>query len=96
MESLSPIIKWFNRLNYEVVEKGFHSAKIIVFVEGFDPENIIIRAKDKYIYVYASDDNGETYSMTCRLWFRITKIKKTIKNGILTLELKGARLFWII
>lgn len=95
MESLSPIIKWFNRLNYEVVEKGFHSAKIIVFVEGFDPENIIVRAKDRYLHVYAMND-GETYSMTCKLWFKITKIKKTIKNGILTLELKGARLFWFI
>ncbi len=96
VESLSPIIKWSNRLRFEIVEKRFHSAKIIVFVEGFDPENITVKTDGKYIYVYASDYNGEIYSMSYKLWFKITKIKKTLKNGILTLELKGSRIFWVI
>ncbi len=96
MESLSPITKWFDRLHFEVVERGFHSAKIIVFVEGFDPKNITVKTDGKYVYVYASDYNRETYSMSYKLWFKITKIKKTLKNGILTLELKGSRIFWVI
>ncbi len=96
MESLSPITKWFNRLHFEVVERGFHSAKIIVFVEGFDPKNITVKTDGKYVYVYASGYNRETYSMSYKLWFKITKIKKTLKNGILTLELKGSRIFWVI
>ena len=95
MEGLSPIIRWTRTFPYEIVERRFRSAKILVFLDGFDGEKIHINSRDKslYIYGYNEDDNEACY-LKIRLWFKIKKINYRHKNGILTINASGKR-FWL-
>jgi hypothetical protein len=89
--SLSPIFKWSSLLEYEFVEKRFNSARIIVYVENLDSESIRVSFKDKCILVYGY---GETaaYFNRIKVWFKIRRLETSLKNGILTISVKGRRL----
>ncbi len=90
MTGVSPIYRWLNIPPYEIVEKGFSRARILVFIEEI-ADNFRISYKGKEIYVYGFDDE-RTYYTRIKLWFKVKKVKYMVKNGILTIDVKGRRL----
>lgn len=94
MEGPPPVIKWTKTLPYEIVERGFRSAKILVFLDGFDNEQIHINSRDESLYIYGYNEDGEACYLRIRLWFKINKIHYRHNNGVLTLKINGKR-FWL-
>lgn len=95
MEGLSPIYKWTKPLSYDIVSRRFNKAKIIVFAEAFEENNYKVIAREKDLLIYGYDEiSNETYYLKIRLWFKIKKVDTILRNGILTVSVKGRR-FWI-
>ncbi|WP_244372365.1 hypothetical protein [Staphylothermus marinus] len=95
VEGLSPIYKWTKPLSYDMVYRGFNKARIVVFAEALDENNYKVVAREKDLLIYGYDElSNETYYLKIKLWFKIKKVEKVLKNGILTLNVKGKR-FWI-
>ncbi len=92
MEGLSPVFKWVKTLPYEIVERRFNSARIIVYCEGLDEKGLYVSHRGKRISIYGFGDGSHAYYLDLKLWFKVKEIEKLFRNGILTLEVKGYRL----
>ncbi len=90
MKGLSHLFQWSRELDYEIVEHGFRSAKIIVYAEPLSLDNVKIVAVDKSLLIVGSTDEKAYY---CRvpLWFKPRKYSVSMKNGIMTIRVKGRR-----
>jgi len=91
VSGVSPTFKWVHYISYEILEKKFNKAKIIVFLDGIDEEYIRIIPRGKELYLYGTN-GSETFYAKIRLWFRIKSCKHVVRNGILTIFVKGKRL----
>ena len=91
MSGVSPTFKWFHYIPYEILEKKFNRAKIVVFLDGMDEENIRIIPRGKDLYIYGTS-GSETFYARIRLWFKVKSYKRVVRNGVLTIFVKGKRL----
>ncbi len=89
MESHPLQSQWIKPLECEIVESSKRRARIIVYVEDLDPNNLRILKNKNTIIVFSSDSEQAYY---CRiiLWFKPCKLIYRINNGILTIDAYGS------
>ncbi len=89
MTGASPIYNWLDVVPFEIVEKGFSKARIIVYIEdAADSFHVSFRGKDVYVY---GMDGPKSYYARIKLWFKVKKIQYRVKNGVLTIDARGRR-----
>ncbi len=81
--------QWIKPLECEIVESSKRRARIIVYVEDLDPDNLRILKNKNTIIIYSS--NGEqAYYCRIVLWFKPNRLIYRINNGILTIDAYGS------
>ncbi len=91
MEGLSPAFKWVETLQYEIVEKKFNRARLIIYCNDVGEKDIHISYNGKKLTIYGFSDYTHVYRLDVNLWFKIRKLNYRFKNGILTIDVKGYR-----
>jgi len=80
---------------YDIVVEKKRMARIIVFLEEYCDE-ITIRADGNKLYIIGC--NGEEAcceNLLINLWFKIRRINYKYRNGVLTIDALGKKLFFI-
>ncbi len=90
MKGLSPLFQWTVELDYDIVEHGFRSAKIVIYANELSDGNLKIITAHKSLLVIGTARDKSFY---CRipLWFKPKKYSARMKNGILTISVRGRR-----
>ncbi len=92
MRPPTPTLQIVKTLEYEVVERGFRSIKIIVFAEGISESTLEVFTRNKRIHIYAERDGAEVFCVI-NIGFSPKKLTYKYNNGVLTIEARRRLLF---
>lgn len=95
MESPTLVYRKTLPLTYDIVVERWNSTRILIYLDGANDE-VSINYRDRELYIIVTDrETLETRYLHMKLWFKIKHIEYRLKNGIMTLDIKGKRFFFI-